>query len=466
MSLIHIPGTFRIQLPTLYGISKTNKIQQWTIYIEPADPADEPTPHSPYILQFEYGYYSSDNMIKTKPTLFLTGKNIGRKNETTPKEQALRVAQKKWNDKCEKHGYTTQLPDTQLTHEQHNTKTNTSKTPLLPMLASKADKKKLSLLTYPVFIQPKLDGVRCISDGSSLISRTGKQYTGMEHMLVELSELSKAFPDWIFDGELGCFPEPSDSSQVLYNDDSGSDDEDDQYDDFNPMYVPFNGEKEDDQYNWIQPELSFQQVCGYVKRKTKLPTDEEIGYIRFIIFDIIPKTMIDQQNTPFIKRLTIMNYIHQYIEKHNLYWIQVIETTTANHLSDIHSLHQINMKCGFEGTIIRTPMSTYEKNTRSSQLLKYKDMITEEFKIVGFEEGKGNDTGTVIWIVRTNSTDSSENSTFKVRPKGTIQERRNLLEKARDSGENIGKLLTVQFQEYTDGGIPRFPVGLCIRDYE
>lgn len=30
----------------------------------------------------------------------------------------------------------------------------------------------------------------------------------------------------------------------------------------------------------------------------------------------------------------------------------------------------------------------------------------------------------------------------------------------------IGKNLTVQFQNLTDAGIPRFPVGLEIRDYE
>jgi len=30
----------------------------------------------------------------------------------------------------------------------------------------------------------------------------------------------------------------------------------------------------------------------------------------------------------------------------------------------------------------------------------------------------------------------------------------------------IGKRLTVTFQEYTEHGIPRFPVGKCIRDYE
>ena len=30
----------------------------------------------------------------------------------------------------------------------------------------------------------------------------------------------------------------------------------------------------------------------------------------------------------------------------------------------------------------------------------------------------------------------------------------------------IGEMLTVRYQELTDDGVPRFPVGIAIRDYE
>jgi len=50
-----------------------------------------------------------------------------------------------------------------------------------------------------------------------------------------------------------------------------------------------------------------------------------------------------------------------------------------------------------------------------------------------------------------------------VRPTGPLEWRRHLLQ---DAKTLIGKKLTVCFQEYTDQGVPRFPVGKCIRDYE
>jgi DNA ligase-1 len=36
----------------------------------------------------------------------------------------------------------------------------------------------------------------------------------------------------------------------------------------------------------------------------------------------------------------------------------------------------------------------------------------------------------------------------------------------RRAAELIGKRLTVRYQELTDGGVPRFPVGVAVRDYE
>ena len=46
---------------------------------------------------------------------------------------------------------------------------------------------------------------------------------------------------------------------------------------------------------------------------------------------------------------------------------------------------------------------------------------------------------------------------------GTREQRKEMFE----NGKNyIGKLLTVRFQEWSKDKIPRFPVGVQIRDYE
>jgi len=82
--------------------------------------------------------------------------------------------------------------------------------------------------------------------------------------------------------------------------------------------------------------------------------------------------------------------------------------------------------------------------------------MEEEFKIVGFHEGSGDEKGSVVWDCIT-----KDDKTFAVRPKGTFESRKKLFD---DGKKYIGKLLTVIFQEYSGDGVPRFPVGKGIRD--
>ena len=91
--------------------------------------------------------------------------------------------------------------------------------------------------------------------------------------------------------------------------------------------------------------------------------------------------------------------------------------------------------------------------------MKFKSFTDDEFEIVDYKEGKGNDKGTVIFTCKTND----DYKTFEVRPRGTREERKAMLENIENY---IGKYLTVKYFELTDQGIPRFPVGVAIRDYE
>ena len=113
---------------------------------------------------------------------------------------------------------------------------------------------------------------------------------------------------------------------------------------------------------------------------------------------------------------------------------------------------------GHEGTMIRDKDSMYEVGQRSNYLLKHKDFQTEEYEIVGANEGTGREKGTVIWVCKTQS-----GREFTVRPEGTLETRKNYF---KNKNNFLGKLLTVKFQNLTSLGIPRFPVGIVIRDYE
>lgn len=134
-----------------------------------------------------------------------------------------------------------------------------------------------------------------------------------------------------------------------------------------------------------------------------------------------------------------------------------VDTFLVKNKSDIKGYHDLFVNQGYEGIMIRDPSSVYEIGKRSNYLLKYKSFQTEEYEIVDVKEGTGREIGAAIWICKTGE------HTFSVRPSGTIEVRRKIF---KNKKKYIGKQLTVKFQNLTALGIPRFPVGLVIRDYE
>ena len=120
-------------------------------------------------------------------------------------------------------------------------------------------------------------------------------------------------------------------------------------------------------------------------------------------------------------------------------------------------MHNTWVADAYEGLMLRNKQGPYE-HSRSRHLQKYKEFEDDEFEIVGFKEGVGNDKGTIVFKCVT-----KEGISFDCRPRGTVEYRKELFE----DGENlIGKPLTVRYQGYGSQGAPRFGVGISIRDYE
>ena len=126
--------------------------------------------------------------------------------------------------------------------------------------------------------------------------------------------------------------------------------------------------------------------------------------------------------------------------------------------SDLPVVHKQYMDAGYEGTMIREASSVYEIGKRSNYLLKLKDFMTDEYKVIGMRECTGKDVGTPTWVCVTKN-----GQEFTVRPEGTQEKRREMF---KNGDKYIGKMLTVKYQNLTDLGIPRFPVGITFRDYE
>jgi len=136
----------------------------------------------------------------------------------------------------------------------------------------------------------------------------------------------------------------------------------------------------------------------------------------------------------------------------------VVDTFLVPKKSEIPKYHIQFVEQGHEGIMIRESTSTYEIGKRSNYLLKFKQFQTEEYEIVGANCGHGRDADAVVWVCKTTS-----GQEFTVKPEGTIKERERCYS---ERDQYIGKQLTVRFQNLTALGVPRFPVGVAIRDYE
>jgi len=134
-----------------------------------------------------------------------------------------------------------------------------------------------------------------------------------------------------------------------------------------------------------------------------------------------------------------------------------VDTFLVKSKSQVQSFHDMFTGQGYEGIMIRETSSIYEVGKRSNFLLKYKAFETDEFKIIDVNEGTGREKGAAIWVCKVGD------QQFSVRPEGPLEVRKQFL---KEKQKYIGKQLTVRYQNLTALGIPRFPVGVVIRDYE
>jgi DNA ligase-1 len=268
---------------------------------------------------------------------------------------------------------------------------------LLPMLAHKWED-KAKHISEPFYVQPKLDGVRMLVgklNGKFVaLSRSGKPVK-MPHVEAELSPRLQ-------EGEF------------------------------------LDGEN-------YTPNLTFEQITGMCRTQD---VHSDLETIKFLVFDYFH---IDRRDFTFEAR------IHNAERFSGLKHTTMVPTEILRSKKQVQEKHDEYVARGYEGIMIRDFKGPYLLANRSSHLLKFKSFQTEEYKIVGAEEGRGRDAGTVIWICTSPAGD------FHVRPKGTVEDRTKWFKNKKNY---IGKDLTVQFQNLTNGGIPRFPVGLAIRDYE
>jgi len=280
-----------------------------------------------------------------------------------------------------------------------------------PMLAYPVSAKPIDY-SKPTFIQPKLDGVRCVIQLNheanergefpiEAYSRTGKPWKNIDHILEELYPFFDKFPNVILDGE-------------LYNHDLRD---------------------------------NFEKIISLV-RKTK-PTDQDrqeaSELTQFHCYDIIDETMEFDQRLNFIRNQVPITYCIKDVE--------TLQTDEAN----AHFIHTINKENGYEGSIVRTN-DTYHCR-RSHNLRKFKDFHDSEAILLAWVEGKGKRKGTVGKFMAVDA-DGNE---FGM---PVMDKFKYLQDNFKVMRGWVGKTATFTYFERTKANSYRHPLFKAIRDYE
>lgn len=320
------------RFPTLYKINSKGKVQQWEIVVS------------------NNMFYTTEGDVDGKQTSTLPTV-CKAKRGTTAEQQALKEAESKVNQKIAA-GYAEKLEDAIVFFQ--------------PMLAKKIEDYGDLLFTVPTFIQPKLDGIRCISEKNTLMSRKGKPFIAVPHLKQDGA---------LLDGE-------------LYNHDLK--------DDFNEIVS--------------------------ITRKKKV-TERDLIYskekIQFHMYDLPSHVGV------FSERYRALHEL--YVKDATLHekGYRIVDTYQVKDIEELEKYHEKFLEQGYEGSIVRLDLGNYESK-RTNQLLKKKEWQDEEFTILGYVEGVGNRTGTIgKFLFKT-----KEGKSFGANVKGEFSYLRELFKKA------------------------------------
>jgi ATP-dependent DNA ligase len=274
-----------------------------------------------------------------------------------------------------------------------------------PMLAHKVNENRIDF-SEKVFIQPKLDGVRCIFTKDGAYSRTGKEFHNLQHIKIDLEKFFDQQPNAVLDGEL------------------------------------YNHDLKDD----------FEQIISLVRKQK--PTDEDRlnahRLIQYHVYDMIA------EGPSYEDRLNWL-LSSKYLWSDSVISVETIQVNKYEEAANVH--YDGFLKQGYEGSILRLN-GPYEQK-RSYNLQKFKDFSDTEATIIGYEAGKGKFTGLIGKFLMVD--DDGNEFGCPIGKGYNYSDRRYILENIHDY---IGKIATFTYFERTKAGSYRHPLYKTLRNYE
>lgn len=398
-------------------------------------------------------------ITRSAPTYFTTVALEGQANERNVFQQALIYARSQWLKRKEtgsteedlskvsntsatsaKSASSTSNTTTKATSKDTSTssatasksaKSATNTVLYFPMLAVdyKTGEKHLQ---FPLYVQPKLDGVRCLSFLS-------KPDSGPEHVII-YSRTKKLFP----------------AMEYL---------KEELYPYLNSLY-----DHEKNQSIYLDGELykhgkKLQDISG--ESRNSAVADTTTNRNEYHIYDCFYPLELE---IDFDNRLKQLQNLYDCLTSKKI--IKPVPYKVANNITEVKQFYKNFLSLGYEGAILRNYDGVYLTSSsktgqflRSKNLVKMKEKFTDEFQVIGFTDGKrGKDADAIIWICQTEA-----GVKFNVTPKDiTYDERKRLFA---DAKVNFAKkyelqMLTVEYEDLSKNGVPLRAKALTFRNYE
>ena len=275
-----------------------------------------------------------------------------------------------------------------------------------PMLAYKVDKKPVDW-SEKVFLQPKLDGVRCIFTKDGAYSRTGKEFKNLAHVKYDLADFFKKHPDIVLDGEL--------YNHALKND--------------------------------------FEKIISLVRKQK--PTDQDArdaeNLVQYHVYDATHSMLHD------VNYEDRFNWLTRYLPIAAT--MTLIKNTVVDSYDEAKMLHDVHLAQGYEGSMLR--LNKKYEHKRSYNLQKFKDFSDTEATIVGYEAGKGKFTGLIGKFFMQD--DDGNEFGCPIGKGYNFADRKNILDNIHDY---IGQRATFTYFQRTQAGSYRHPLFKTLRNYE
>ena len=317
-------------------------------------------------------------------------KNVGRSNATTPEVQAIYEVNAKYTKKVSLEHYSYDIEDAMTTRHKY----------FSPMLAETAADINWEMQDgVDVILDPKLDGMRMVTQPSIAHSRKGKPIAASMEIQSNLADFFAEYPTVTLDGE-------------LYNHEYHAD--------FQTLMKLFRKEKPN------ESEL-----------------EEMLKVAEYHVYD-----MFDSAN-PGMTALERKQWLDKNLKPLNIPKVYIVQWQLVSTISDYKRALDKNLEDGYEGSIVRIPSSLYV-NKRSKSLIKIKIFDDAEYVIEAILPGKGN-RGNIAGSVVVNVNGTLVGCGIR----GNRDYFKTLLD---NTSFYVGLRATVRFFGFTDDGKLRFPV--------